>query len=328
MTYTYLGRTGLKVSRLCLGTMNFGTRTDEKESFAIMDRALDAGINFFDTANGYGRSEHCGLTEEILGKWFAQGGNRREKVVLATKVYDDMQDANDGPNGERGLSAYKIRRHIEASLRRLKTDHVELYQMHHIERHTVWDEIWGAFEALVNQGKTYYIGASNFGARHLAYAQAAAEKRCFLGLVSEQHKYNLVCRLPELELLPAALELGLGVIPWSPLGGGFLSGNVLKPVQGSGRAAQAAQNLDTVKRAQLEDYSKLCAETGESESNVALAWLLHNPVVTAPIIGPGTLGQFESSLKAVDIKLSEEVLKKLDAIFPGPGGSAPEAYAW
>jgi aryl-alcohol dehydrogenase-like predicted oxidoreductase len=328
MKYSYLGRTGLKVSRLCLGTMNFGSRTDEKESFAIMDRALDAGINFFDTANVYGGKDHNGLTEEILGKWFAQGGNRREKVVLATKVYGDMQDANDGPNGPRGLSAYKIRRHIEASLRRLKTDHVELYQMHHVERHAPWDEVWGVFEALVNQGKAYYIGASNFGARHLAYAQAAAEKRCFLGLVSEQHKYNLACRLPELELLPTALELGLGVIPWSPLGGGLLSGNVLKPVQGSERAAQAARNLDAATKARLEDYSKLCAETGESEPNIALAWLLHNPAVTAPIIGPRTLEQFENSLKVVDIELSGEVLKKLDSIFPGPGGYAPEAYAW
>jgi aryl-alcohol dehydrogenase-like predicted oxidoreductase len=308
--------------------MNFGSRTDEKESFAIMDRALDAGVNFFDTANVYGGKEHCGRTEEILGKWFAQGGNRRERVVLATKVYGDMQDTNDGPNSGRGLSAYKIYRHIEASLRRLKTGHVELYQMHHIERHASWDEVWGAFESLVNQGKAYYIGASNFGARHLAYAQAAAKKRCFLGLVSEQHKYNLACRLPELELLPTALELGLGLIPWSPLGGGLLSGNVLKPAQGSERTAQAAQNLTAAERTQLEDYSKLCAEIGESESNVALAWLLHNPAVTAPIIGPRTLEQFENSLRAVDIELSEDLQKKLDAIFPGPGGYAPEAYAW
>lgn len=327
MKYTYLGRTGLKVSRICLGTMNFGPKTDEKEAFAIMDRALDAGINFFDTANGYGRPK-TGWTEEIIGRWFAQGGSRREKVVLATKVYGDMDDERDGPNSERGLSAYKIRRHIEDSLTRLQTDHVELYQMHHIERHAPWEEIWGAFEALVNQGKAYYIGSSNFGARHLAYAQAAAEKRNFLGLVSEQHKYNLVCRLPELEVLPAARELGLGVIPWSPLGGGYLSGNVLKPVTGSERAAAAAKNLSQNQRDQLEAFATLCAELGESESNVALAWLLANPVVTAPIIGPRTLKQFEDSLRAVEIVLSEDVLARLDEIFPGPGGEAPEAYAW
>ena len=235
MKYTYLGRTGMKVSRLCLGTMNFGPRTEEKEAFAIMDKALEVGINFFDTANVYGGGPngHNGWTEEIIGRWFKQGGGRREKVVLATKVYGNMNDETDGPNNGGGLSAYKIRRHIEGSLKRLQTDHVELYQMHHIERHATWDEIWGVFEALVNQGKACYIGASNFGARHLAYAQAAAEKRNFLGLVCEQHKYNLACRLPELEVLPAAQELGLGVIPWSPLGGGLLSGNVLNPVAGS-----------------------------------------------------------------------------------------------
>ena len=330
MKYTYLGRTGMKVSRLCLGTMNFGPRTDEKEAFAIMDRALDAGINFFDTANGYGggNNGHHGWTEEIIGRWFAQGGARREKVVLATKVYGDMEDEIDGPNGARGLSAYKIRRHIEGSLKRLQTDHIELYQMHHIERHASWDEIWGVFEALVNQGKAYYIGASNFGARHLAYAQAAAEKRNFLGLVCEQHKYHLMCRLPELEVLPAAQELGLGVIPWSPLGGGLLSGNVLKPADGGTRVGQAAANLTDTQRAQLEAYAGLCAKIGESESNVALAWLLANPAVTAPIIGPRTLKQFEDSLKAVEIELSGDTLKELDRIFPGPGGQAPEAYAW
>jgi aryl-alcohol dehydrogenase-like predicted oxidoreductase len=321
----------MKVSRLCLGTMNFGPRTDEKESFAIMDRALEAGINFFDTANVYGVGGdigHNGWTEEIMGRWFAQGGGRREKVVLATKVYGDMKDETDGVNGPRGLSAFKIRRHIEGSLKRLQTDHIELYQMHHIERHASWDEVWGAFEALVNQGKVDYIGSSNFGARHLAYAQAAAEKRHFLGLVSEQHKYHLMCRLPELEVLPAARELGLGVIPWSPLGGGLLGGNVLQPAEGSTRAGQAAARLTASQRAQLEAYSKLCAEIGESESNVALAWLLANDAITAPIIGPRTLAQFENTLRAVDIELTQEVLKKLDDIFPGPGGQAPEAYAW
>ncbi len=330
MQYTYLGRTGLKVSRLCLGTMNFGPRTDEKEAFAIMDKALDAGVNFFDTANVYGNPNngYSGWTEEIMGRWFAQGGGRREKVVLATKVYGDMSDENDGPNGARGLSAYKIRRHLEGSLKRLQTDRVELYQMHHIERHAPWEEIWGAFEALINQGTVYYVGSSNFGARHLAYAQAMADKRNFLGLVSEQHKYSLVCRLPELEVLPAAQELGLGLIPWGPLGGGLLSGNVLTPAAGSARSAEAAMNLTEPQRAQLMAYAALCNELGESESNVALAWLLSNPAVTAPIIGPRTLEQFENSLRAVEIALTDDVLRKLDEIFPGPGGAAPEAYAW
>lgn len=327
MKYTYLGRTGLKVSRLSLGTMNFGPYTDEKEAFAIMDSALDAGINFFDTANVYGGTEHIGWNEEIIGRWFAQGDGRREKVVLATKVYGGMENENDGPNKERGLSAYKIRRHIEASLKRLQTDHIELYQMHHIERHASWEEIWGVFESLVEQGKAYYIGSSNFAGFHLALAQAAAAKRKFLGLVSEQHKYNLLCRLPELEVLPAAKELGIGIIPWSPLAGGFLSGNVTNPEPGS-RGAQRAAELSDQERTQLESYSKLCKELGESESNVALAWLLANPAVTAPIIGPRTLKQFEDTLRAVEIELTEDVLQKLDEIFPGPGGHAPEAYAW
>ena len=330
MKYTYLGRTGLKVSRLCLGTMNFGPRTSEKEAFALMDKALDAGITFFDTANVYGRPNggHAGWTEEIIGRWFQLGGGRRERVVLATKVHGGMEDDTDGPNNERGLSAYKIRRHIEGSLRRLQTDHIELYQMHHVERHASWEELWGVFEPLVHQGKAYYIGSSNFGARHLAYAQAAAGKRNFLGLVCEQHKYHLMCRLPELEVLPAAQELGLGVIPWSPLGGGLLGGHALSPEAGSRRAAQAALELTEGQRAQLTAYARLCNEIGESESNVALAWLLHNPAVTAPIIGPRTLEQLDGALRAVEIRLSKDTLKKLDEIFPGPGGEAPEAYAW
>ncbi len=327
MDYTYLGRTGMKVSRLCLGTMNFGPYTEEKEAFAIMDKALEAGINFFDTANVYGGAGHKGWTEEIIGRWFAQGGKRREKVVLATKVFSDMEDENDGPNAGRGLSAYKIRRHLEGSLRRLQTDHVELYQMHHIERNMTWEESWGVFEALVQQGKAYYIGSSNFAGWHLVQAQAAAAKRNFLGLVSEQHKYNLLCRLPELEVLPAAQAMGMGVIPWSPLGGGLLSGNMLHPQPGA-RGAQRAATLSAQERAQLEAYAKLCATIGASESNVALAWLLANPAVTAPIIGPRTLQQFEDSLKALSVKLSDDALKELDRIFPGPGGKAPEAYAW
>ncbi len=327
MKYTYLGRTGMRVSRLCLGTMNFGPYTEEREAHAIMDKALAVGINFFDTSNSYGAAGRRGWTEEIIGRWFAQGGGRREKVVLATKVYSIMEDANDGPNGGSGLSAYKIRRHIEGSLKRLQTDHVELYQMHHIERHVTWDEVWGVFAALVDQGKAYYIGSSNFAGWHLAYAQAAAARHNFLGLVSEQHKYNLLCRWPELEVLPAAQELGLGVIPWSPLGGGLLSGSILNPATGS-RSAQRATSLSAQGRAQLEAYDKLCTDIGESEANVSLAWLLHNPVVTAPIIGPRTLAQFEDSLRAVEIELTEDVLKKLDEIFPGPGGYAPEAYAW
>ena len=330
MQYTYLGRTGMRVSRLCLGTMNWGPQTDEAEAFAIMDAALDAGINYFDTANVYGWKGplplHRGWTEEIIGRWFAQGGGRRERVVLATKVYGEMDDPLDGPNDQAGVSAYKIRRHLDASLRRLQTDHVEVYQMHHITRHAGWDEIWGAYEALIAQGKVYYAGSSNFGARHLCYAQAAADKRGFLGLVSEQHKFSLLTRQPELEVLPAAQELGIGVICWSPLHGGLLGGHALDVTDG--RRASAAKQLSDAQRDQLAAFQKLADDLGEAPANVALAWVLAQPGVTAPIIGPRTLDQFQQSLRAVEMTLDDATLARLDAIFPGPGGAAPEAYAW
>ncbi|WP_040210407.1 aldo/keto reductase [Clostridium polynesiense] len=333
MKYTHLGRTGLKVSKLCLGTMNFGPRTEEKEAFKILDRALDAGINYIDTANIYGSlhgqhaDNHTGWTEEILGRWFAQGEQRRDRVILATKVYCNMHDETEGPNGD-GNSAFKIRRHVEGSLRRLQTDHIDIYQMHHIERHAPWEEIWGAFERVINQGKATYIGSCNFAARHLVAAQANAEKRNFLGLVSEQDKYNLANRLPELEVLPATEELGIAFLPWSPLHGGYLSGSVLKNAANSRGAEEFGRNLSPEKHKQLEEYSALCRELGESEANVALAWLLANPRVTAPIIGPRTMKQLEDALHALEIELSDEVLQRLDEIFPGPGGAAPEAYAW
>lgn len=333
MEYTYLGRTGLKISRLCLGTMNFGPRTEEKDAFRILDMALDAGINYIDTANIYGslhgthENNHTGWTEEILGRWFAQGGQRRERVILATKVYCNMKDPAEGPNGD-GNSAYKISRHIDGSLKRLQTDHIDIYQMHHIERHAPWAEIWPAFERLTNQGKILYTGSCNFAARHLVTAQYEAEKRNFLGLVSEQDKYNLVNRLPELEVLPAAKELGIAFLPWSPLHGGYLSGTMMNCHAGSRGAEEFAAHLSEAQKQQLLQYESLCTDIGESQADVALAWLLHNPGVTAPIIGPRTDRQLESALHAAEIKLSDDVLKELDRIFPGPGGEAPEAYAW
>jgi len=325
MKYTALGRSGLKVSKLCLGTMNFGVSTDEKEAFRIMDAALDAGINFFDTANVYGWGENSGRTEEIIGKWFAQGGNRREKVVLATKVYGNMSDPLDGPNGEVGLSAYKIRRHLEGSLRRLQTDHIELYQMHHVDRGVSWDELWEAFHIHQLQGKIGYVGSSNFAGRDLVKAQYEAKNHHMLGLVSEQHKYNLLCRLPELEVLPAAEELGIGVVAWSPLEGGLLGGNASKKVPGS-RTEKNTRYEQYAK--QLDEFATLCRELGETEANVALAWTLAHPAMTAPIIGPRTLEQLEGALRVCEIELDEAVLKRLDEIFPGPGGAAPQAYAW
>ncbi|WEG14421.1 aldo/keto reductase [Pullulanibacillus sp. KACC 23026] len=325
MKYTQLGRSGMKVSQLCLGTMNFGPVTEEKEAFRIMDAALDAGVNFFDTANVYGGNERRGWTEEILGRWFAQGGNRREKVVLATKVYNPMNDANDGPNDERSLSAYKIRRHLEGSLKRLQTDHIELYQMHHIDRNVSWDELWEVFQSLVQQGTIDYVGSSNFAGWDLVKAQAAAKERHFLGLVSEQHKYSLLCRYPELEVLPAAKDQGIGVIVWSPLDGGLLGGNALNPEKGS-RSANQTERIEK-HRAQLEAFSKFCKEFGEQEADVALAWVLKQPAITAPIIGPRTIGQFEQALRAVEIEFDQAALDRLDEIFPGYG-EAPYSYAW
>jgi aryl-alcohol dehydrogenase-like predicted oxidoreductase len=330
MQYKVLGRTGMKVSRLCLGTWNFGTYTDEKEAFRIMDAAIDAGINYFDTANAYPDVELRGLSEEIIGRWFAQGSGRREKTVLATKVFSFTEDVNDGPNDGHGLSTYKIRRHAEASLRRLKTDHLELYQMHHVDKAVTWDELWDAFESLFSQGKIDYVGSCNFAGLHLMQAQVAAKERKFLGLVSEQHKYNLLCRLPELEVITAAEYLGIGLLPYSPLAEGRLAGKSMMSPDGKSRRKKidTANEKGKKLQEQLDAFSDLCGDIGESEANVALAWLLANPAVTAPVTGPRTVEQLESMLRAVEIKLDGSTLSRLDEIFPGPGGPAPEAYAW
>jgi aryl-alcohol dehydrogenase-like predicted oxidoreductase len=323
MQYTALGRTGLQVSRLCLGTMNFGPETSEPDSFAIMDRALELGINFFDTANVYGWKLGEGITEQIIGRWLAQGGGRREQVVLATKAYNKM---GEGPN-ERGLSAYHIRKACEDSLRRLKTDHIDLYQMHHIERSTPWEEIWQAMEQLVREGKVIYIGSSNFAGWDIATAQCTAQSRHFMGLVSEQSLYNLNARTIELEVIPACRHYGLGLIPWSPLAGGLLGGALQKVNEGRRASENTQKNIEKF-RSQLEAYESLCRELGEGPADVALAWLIHNPVVTAPIIGPRTLDQLNGSVRATEIQLAPETLSRLDEIWPGPGGEAPKAYAW
>ncbi len=323
MEYVQLGRTGLKVSRLCLGTMNFGPQTTEADSFAIMDKALDLGINFFDTANVYGWKLGQGVTEQIVGRWFAQGGGRREKTVIATKVYGRM---GTWPNQSR-VSALSIRQQVEGSLKRMQTDYIDLYQMHHIDRNTPWDEVWQAMETLVQQGKVLYVGSSNFAGWHIAKANEAAKARHFLGLVSEQSLYNLKDRMVELEVLPACSDYGLGVIPWSPLAGGLLGG-VLQKIKEGRRADKDTQKDVKKYHKQLDSWEKFCRQMGEKPADVALAWLLVNPVVTAPIIGPRTMEQLTGSLRALKIKFSKAELKKLDEIWPGPGGAAPEAYAW
>lgn len=323
MKTTHLGRTGLLVSRLCLGTMNFGPHTNEEDSYRIMDMALDSGINFFDSANVYGAMLGEGITEQIIGRWFAQGGGRREKVVLATKVFGRM---GDWPNQQR-LSALNIRQACDASLKRLKTDHIDVYQMHHIDRDTPWEEVWQAMELLVQQGKVIYVGSSNFAGWNIAQANEIAKQRHFFGLVSEQSLYNLNARTIELEVIPACKQYGMGLIPWSPLAGGLLGGVLAKQNQGR-RAGEGVQKALDKHHARIDAYEELCRGLNENPADVALAWLLKNPVVTAPIIGPRTVEQFEGNLHTMDIELSDETMQKLDAIFPGPGGQAPEAYAW
>ncbi len=323
MDHRQLGRTGLRVSRLCLGTMNFGPEASEQESFEIMDAALDLGINFFDTANVYGWKTGEGVTEQIIGRWLRQGGGRRERLVLATKVYGRM---GDGPN-ERGLSAYHIRRACEDSLRRLGTDRIDLYQMHHVDRASTWDEIWQAMEQLVREGKVLYVGSSNFAGWQLVQANAAASARHLLGLVSEQSIYNLMTRTIELEVLPACRALGVGLIPWSPLAGGVLGGALQTASQGR-RASARVQDAIVRRREELEQWEGLCAELGSDPATVALAWLVHNETVTAPIIGPRTLAQLRDSTRALELTLPASVRTRLDEIWPGPGGEAPEAYAW
>jgi aryl-alcohol dehydrogenase-like predicted oxidoreductase len=323
MQYVHLGRSGLRVSRLCLGTMNFGPQASEADSFRMMDRALEHGINFFDTANVYGWKVGEGVTEHIVGRWLAQGDGRREKVVLATKVYGKM---GEGPNDAR-LSALHIRRACDESLRRLNTDHIDLYQMHHVDRHTPWEELWQAMEQLYRAGKILYVGSSNFAGWHIAQAQEFAMTRHFMGLVSEQSLYNLHERMIELEVIPACEAYGLGLIPWSPLARGLLAGALQPATTGRRTAEDVRKEVDT-HRAKFTLYEELCRTLGEHPADVALAWLLHQKAVTAPIIGPRTLEQLDASLRALEITLLPETLAALDDLFPGPGGVAPEAYAW
>ena len=328
MEYANLGRTGLLVSRLCLGTMNFGPKTSESDSHAIMDRALRHGINFFDTADVYGWKLGEGVTEQIIGRWIVQGGGRRDKIVLATKVYGKM---SDWPN-DQGLSARHIVRACEDSLRRLQTDWIDLYQMHHVSRTTPWEEVWQAMDLLVQQGKVRYVGSSNFAGWHLASAQAAASRRNSLGLVSEQCIYNLLTRHVELEVVPAAIEYGIGIIPWSPLHGGLLSGALRKQREGTGARSSEGRAADSLaeNREAIEGFEKLAGDLGHQPADVALAWLLSRPGVTAPIVGPRTVDQLDASLRALEVRLDDKALARLDELFPpvGNGGPGPEAWAW
>lgn len=327
MKYTKLGRTGLKVSKLALGTMNFGELTSKEEAFKIMDKAVEAGINFFDTADVYGgpqspdMEQGFGTSEEIVGKWLKQSGKRNE-IILSTKAYQPM---GKGPN-DRGLSAYHIKRAVEASLQRLQTDHIDIYHMHHIDRTTPWEEVWQSMEKLINKDKISYVASSNFAGWDIATAQNIAQSRNLLGIASEQSLYNLSNRAIESEMIPALRYYNIGLTPWSPIGMGLLGGSFDESQKGRRLSGQLESGFEKHKE-QLKKYEKLCKQLNEEPAVIALAWLLHNPIVTSPIIGPRTVKQLEKSLRALEIELSEEILRELDEIWPGPG-EAPYSYAW
>jgi aryl-alcohol dehydrogenase-like predicted oxidoreductase len=332
MQYAYLGRSNVKVSKICLGTMHFGSVTPEDEACRIMDKALEMGINFFDTANVYGRSVHSGATEEVIGRWFKQGNGRRDQVVLATKVYGNMPD-HPTPNEERGISAYKVRKHAEDSLKRLQTDHIDLYQIHHIDRHISLEEFWNTFERLINDGDVLYMGTSNFPGWGLAKYQMYAWQHGLVGFVSEQCQYNLLSRYPELEVIPAAQDFGIGILPYMPLAGGLLTGK--KKADEGYRTQQVANEYGLrLGTEQFEAFSAFCREISEPEHVVAIAWTLANPAVSSAIVGPRTLAQLDGLDRAAELALAPEHMTRLDELFninrgrPLQAGAAPEAFAW
>jgi aryl-alcohol dehydrogenase-like predicted oxidoreductase len=334
MQYTTLGRSNLTVSKICLGTMHFGPYASEQDSFRILDRALELGINFIDTANVYGGAADRGRSETIIGNWFAQRAGSRDQVVLATKVYNSMGDATI-PNEERGISAYKVRKHLGDSLRRLRTDHIDLYQVHHYDRQVAAEEFWGTFERVVANGDVLYLGSSNFPGWGLAKFQMLAWQRNFMGLVSEQTQYNLLNRIPELEVLPAAQHFGIGVMAYMPLAGGLLTGKIQAAEGSRTRALEREYGIQLgPENTQFRDFSALCRELGEQEHIVATAWTLHHPAVSTAIVGIRTVEQLDGIERAAALDLSPEVLTRLDQIFninhgrPLRPGAAPEAYAW
>lgn len=336
MQFQNLGRSQMKVSKICLGTMFFGERTPQDEAFRIMDRCLELGINFFDTANRYGGDGNRGGSEAIIGRWLAQGGGRRESIVLATKVYGDMFEGSADPNTAAGFSAYKVRRDCNDSLRRLQTDHIDLYQVHHIVRGITPEEFWGTYEGLVSDGKVLYAGSSNFNGWGLAKFQMQAWQRGFMGLVSEQTQYNLLNRWPELEVLPAAANFGIGILAYMPLAGGILTGKTQAPDGSRTRSVENEYNMTLGEsNAQLAAFSQVCRELGEKEHIVAIAWTLAHPEVHSAIVGIRTAAHLDGIERAADLVLDGEALRRLDEIFNinrgrslKSGQPAPEAYSW
>jgi aryl-alcohol dehydrogenase-like predicted oxidoreductase len=323
-----LGRTGVKVSPLCLGAMMFGAwgNPDHDESIAIIHRALDAGINFIDTADVYARGE----SEEIVGK--ALAGGRRDNVFLATKVHGTMgDDPNQFGNSRRWIVA-----EVESSLRRLGTDWIDLYQIHRPEPDTDIDDTLGALTDLVRAGKVRYIGSSTFPPSAIVEAQWVAERRARERFVCEQPPYSILVRGVEAEVLPTCQRYGMGVIPWSPLAGGWLTGRYRKgqDLPESHRARRIPQRYDMSlpgNQAKLEAadaLALLAEEAGMSLIEMALAFVLSHPAVTAPIIGPRTMEQLESQLGAADIALSDDVLNRIDEIVPPGTNLNPTDAGW
>ncbi len=318
MEYRNLGRSGVKVSALCLGCMSFGSRTEESESIEIIHRAIDEGINFIDTSNSYSR----GVSETITGKALAEGG-RRDKVVLATKVTTRV---GDGVNDE-GSSRYHITSQVEGSLRRLKTDRIDLYQLHWMDLNTPLDESLRALDDLVRAGKVLYIGCSKFAPAHLVEGIMTSQRHGWAQFVSEQPPYNLLDRTIENSLVYACQKFGVGLIPWAPIAAGLLSGKYRKgqALPPGGRFREMNTRLTDAALDRVEALLPLAAEKGVSLAEYTLAWVMRQPGITSPIIGPRTMDHLLSSLKALDVELAKEDFRRIDAICP-PGSCVSNYY--
>lgn len=332
MKYGYLGKSNLEVSKVCLGTMHIGNRVDDETAFRIMDKAVDMGINFFDTANIYGAVP--GQTEDVIGRWMKQG-NRRDKIVLTTKGYQNLIFDRYVPNESDGISMYKFRRTMEDSLRRLQTDHVDIYQIHHLDRRVSVEEFWETMERLIDKDYTSYVGTSNFSGWGLAKFQMAAKARGRVGIVSEQTMYNLLCRYSELEVIPAAQDLGIGVMAYMPMAGGLLAGKTHDTAGFRTNQVVGEYNIPYEQNEMLDKYQKMCAELGEKPSDVACAWVLGNPGVSTVVVGVRTMEHLEALDHVSELVLPEDFRKDLDELFHIDKGRGlrnnlpmPEAYAW
>jgi aryl-alcohol dehydrogenase-like predicted oxidoreductase len=316
MEYKKLGRTGLKVSPLCMGTMQFGWSLNETDSHRVLSAALESGINFFDTADIYSKwveGNPGGVSEAIIGNWMKQNKIPRDKLVLATKVRGEM---GKGPNDE-GLSRVHIMQAVEASLRRLQTDYIDLYQSHWTDESTPIEETMSAFDDLVTQGKVRYVGASNYAAWELMQALWVSDQNSIVRYSSLQPHYNLIYRAEfERELRAVCLAYGIGVIPYSPLAGGFLTGKYKKnaPLPESKRAEGRKRAMTEQNFALLFELEALAHRRKVSIAQIALSWILADPVITSPIIGATSVEQLNENLGALNVNLTEEERSRLDAM--------------